>query len=640
MSIKRPIKRGKAIGPSPAGPSFIVDPLITGNYYVDDELTCDGGTVDDDTAAKFYQWMADGIDIPGATSSTYTIQPQFQFTDITCKVVASNIHGNTEEIAVGSTVYIEFGAKTRSGHGGFPLGLSVGATITGTNSSDWRIDERGHIVPTGTYSAYKSYNSTTYSLTIDGASKLVPIRIRSAQAHIREVTSVANGGTATLNVDASGTSQIRALLSVNLGQNGALVGNDIVKWRSGDFNPTNDLNTGGIIRPSNGWDITGEQKIYVESEVVDNSIDTNGNPTRGGLARIGRLYFLSGPTTDWTPIVIRDITFYTNNASISSSQSFVAAQDSTTSKSAGIHRCRFELGVAITGSPRTSFINIVGRSDLKLTHCHLVGGGNGILGGATSNNMIFQWNIFEEMSADCMQLNGSGHLIEDNFAFNYRPPTGAHPDFIQIVDGAGDKAQSIIRRNITVRNIGVVNEDDSTGIFGGPSTPDKAINWIIENNIIISSQINNIRLGGMDGISNRGNTSLFDIYTTDDNVIGYGYGWNRVEPSYPGTGGSITYNIANVFDWVAQTGATTTPNKTLTPTDTATYQLVFPNYPGELGDNMNTRQKVISICTPADLSVDDGGVKESDDKVHGALFPDGSWNDFEPYVNGRLEPAT
>jgi len=640
MSIKRPIKRGKAIGPSPAGPSFIVDPLITGNYYVDDELTCDGGTVDDDTAVKFYQWMANGIDIPGATLSTYTVQPQFQFADITCKVVASNIHGNTEAIAVGSTVYIEFGAKTRSGHGGFPLGLSVGATITGTNSSDWRIDERGHIVPTGTYSAYKSYAGSTYALTIVGASKTVPIRIRANQAHIREVTSVANGGTATLNVDASGNTQLRTILNVNLGQSGALVGNDIVKGRSGHFNPTSDLNIGALLKPTNGYDVTAGQTIKVESEVRDLSYDINGNPNRGGDFKVGKLYFLSSTTTDWSMVVLRGITFYTNDSGLVSNQKLLAIQSTTGVKSPQVTETRFELGSNITGSPRTSLTNIDGRLDLKFTKNHIKGGGNGILGGTDAANMTITENIFEEMSADCMQLNGSGHLIEDNFAFNYRPPTGAHPDFVQIVDGAGDKAQSIIRRNITVRNIGVVNEDDSTGIFGGPSTPDKAINWIIENNIIISSQINNIRLGGMDGISNRGNTSLFDIYTTDDNVVGNGYGWNRVEPSYPGTGGSITYNIANVFDWGAQTGATTTPNKTLTPTDTATYQIVFPNYPGELGDNMNTRQKVISICTPADLSIDDGGVKENDDRVHGALFPDGSWNDFEPYVNGRLEPAT
>ena len=62
MSIKRPIKRGNSSGPSPGGPVFTVQPAITGNYYVDDTLTCDGGTVDDGSAAKFYQWQADGYD--------------------------------------------------------------------------------------------------------------------------------------------------------------------------------------------------------------------------------------------------------------------------------------------------------------------------------------------------------------------------------------------------------------------------------------------------------------------------------------------------------------------------------------------------------------------------------------------------
>lgn len=640
MSIKRPIKRGTATGPSPGGPVFTVQPAITGNYYVDDVLTCDGGTVDDVSAFKFYQWKADDVDIPGATASTYTVQPQYQFSDITCKVVASNINGNTEATASGETVHIEFGAKTRSGHGGFPLGLTVGAAITGTNASDWRIDERGHIVPTGTYSAYKSYTGSTYALTIAGASKTVPIRIRANQAHIREVTSVANGGTATLNVDASGNTQIRSVLSIDLGQNGALVGGDIVKCRSGDFDPTNDLNTGALIKPTNGYNLSGGSKIFVESEIKNTSNDANGNPVRGGNFRVGRFYFLSGTTTDWSMIEIRNITFYTNNSGISASQAFIAFQATTGVKSAAITECRFELGAAITGSPRNTFSNVNGRTDLALKRCHFVGGGNGILGGSDGSNMIIQWNIFEDMAADCMQLNGGGHTIEDNFAFNYKTPTGAHPDFLQVIAGSADKAQSFLRRNITVRNIGIVNEDDSTGFFGGPSTPYKALNWVVENNIIISSQLNNIRLSGMDDISNRFNTSLFDIYTTDDIAVGNRFGYNRLEPSYPGAGGTINYNIANAFDWAAQTGATTTPNKTLTPVDTATYQTCFPNYPGSLGDNMHTRAQVIAICTPANLAIGSGGVKEFDDKCHGALFPDGSWNDGAAYVNGRLSPAT
>lgn len=632
---------GGTVDPGVNLPVFTVQAALTGTLTTGSTLTCDGGTVTGSGVVKTYQWQADGVNIPGATSSTYVVDTLYQFAVISCVVTATNGAGSAISTATAAApIAINFGVKTRSGHGGFPIGAASGAAITGTNSTDFVIDERGHIAPSGTYGAYKTYAGSTYNLTVAGVVKPVPIRTVAAQAHVREMTGTADGGTATVNIDTTSSHQLRTVLFVDLGQNGALVGNDIVKCRDGDFNPLNTLQNGGLQRPTNGWSVSGGQRIYVESENPDLSTDSNGNRRRGGGFRTGRFWFLSGVTTDWTPVTLRYISFYTNNASIATSQSFVAFQSTTGVMSPQFVECRFELGAAVTGSARNTFTNINARKNTDVTRCHIKGGGNGILGGSDGDNITIKFTVFEETQADPINLNGGGHVIEDNFGFNYRPPSGAHPDFIQIIDGAGDKAQSFIRRNISVRNVGVVNEDDGTGIFGGPSSPRKALDWVVENNIFISSQINNIRLGGMDNISNRGNTSLFDINTTDDIAIGNRHGDNRLEPSWPGTGGTINYNVANAFDWAAQTGATFGPNKTLTPVDYATYQVAFPNFPSTVGDFCHNRAQAIFIATPANTLSSLGGVMETDGRASGALFPDGSWNDFVPYVNGRLPPAT
>ena len=76
-------------------PVNTVAPIISGGPYVGDVLTATTGTWTG-TPALFlysYQWRRDGVDIAGATASTYTIDNADDGADITCLVTATNAGG-------------------------------------------------------------------------------------------------------------------------------------------------------------------------------------------------------------------------------------------------------------------------------------------------------------------------------------------------------------------------------------------------------------------------------------------------------------------------------------------------------------------------------------------------------------------
>jgi hypothetical protein len=82
-------------------------PTISGTAQVGQELTADVGTWEGAYPIAFtYQWQADGADISGATSSTYTLQAAEEGTVITVVVTATNAFGSasatsaaTEQVA-------------------------------------------------------------------------------------------------------------------------------------------------------------------------------------------------------------------------------------------------------------------------------------------------------------------------------------------------------------------------------------------------------------------------------------------------------------------------------------------------------------------------------------------------------------
>ena len=96
-------------------PSGAGAPTITGGSVVGSLLSCSQGTWAADVLEAFlyrapqgfaYQWSVDGVDIAGATASTYTANADGSYT---CRVTASNQAGSTSQTSASYTVGVSAG---------------------------------------------------------------------------------------------------------------------------------------------------------------------------------------------------------------------------------------------------------------------------------------------------------------------------------------------------------------------------------------------------------------------------------------------------------------------------------------------------------------------------------------------------
>lgn len=93
-SEARAIINQLAVSPAPVYPENTVLPAISGNARYNQTLTATTGTWNGYPAPTYsYQWQADGIPIPGATSSTYLIKESDLGKQIRVGVTATNLSG-------------------------------------------------------------------------------------------------------------------------------------------------------------------------------------------------------------------------------------------------------------------------------------------------------------------------------------------------------------------------------------------------------------------------------------------------------------------------------------------------------------------------------------------------------------------
>ena len=89
-------------------PTFITDPVLTGDPAIPSTLTCSAGVVDASPAAtRFYQWFINGVeDIGGEGSafSTFVTDISMDGVEITCEVTATNFLGTDSVLTNGITV--------------------------------------------------------------------------------------------------------------------------------------------------------------------------------------------------------------------------------------------------------------------------------------------------------------------------------------------------------------------------------------------------------------------------------------------------------------------------------------------------------------------------------------------------------
>lgn len=111
MSTRRKKQRMAAISYGPTEPPVNIEPPeITGMFGVGQTVTCTPGVWEGaDTIA--FQWLADGVEIPGETGSTLDLTVDYIGQQIDCEVTATNALGSTAVVAVGEEVWAATPAK-------------------------------------------------------------------------------------------------------------------------------------------------------------------------------------------------------------------------------------------------------------------------------------------------------------------------------------------------------------------------------------------------------------------------------------------------------------------------------------------------------------------------------------------------
>lgn len=214
-----------------AVPVNTVAPAVTGSSVEGSTLTCSSGTWTESPTSYAYQWKKNGVDISGATGTTFLLPMDYQGSSVTCVVTATNVAGSSSATSNAITVVdltapVNTAAPVVSGmayQGGTltattgswtmePSSYSYqwkkdGTNITGATGSSFQVPFTGYAgaVITCEVTATNAAGSTTQasnSSTISGDS--LPILL-GAHGVGSSLGVPANQGVATLDTSVTGS---------------------------------------------------------------------------------------------------------------------------------------------------------------------------------------------------------------------------------------------------------------------------------------------------------------------------------------------------------------------------------------------------------------------------------------------------
>ena len=123
---------GGSVPPVPP-PANTVAPSISGAIPVGSTLTVVNGTWTGAGPITYtYQWRSNGVDIGGATGTTYVTQAADSGTTITCQVTATNAGGSS---SVASNGIVPIAAPVSTGAPVVTGGVSIGSLLNTTNGT-------------------------------------------------------------------------------------------------------------------------------------------------------------------------------------------------------------------------------------------------------------------------------------------------------------------------------------------------------------------------------------------------------------------------------------------------------------------------------------------------------------------------
>lgn len=566
---------------------------------------------------------------------------------------------------------------------------------TGLPTTEWVINSARELAPSGTYGAIKTYSKTagqTYNLGLPSGAHATVTLVANA-AHVQ--VNAADGGTthqpriyASAVVGASGalvlgdtvyfrdmaqfspTTSQYTIQCPSAGYAGAGTITGGSGYTNGTYNNvilsdgTNARITiaGGVVTAchvnipgsatvgnsiscantniggtGSGWSLTvidlHKKIVWRSDNVYDGSITNGyGNPRRGGGANLLSIGVSCVVADSGVPYTFQGFDFY-----FATSATHVIGVICGISAGNGVGGVYgVDVWDCMLGHPLS--VGITFRTQTLLTYpknCSILRNSFEATerGMQCNSGVTIKNNEFFLLSSDAIDLNQFDYVIEDNFAHDFYPQAGQHPDFVQhfgYTDGFSHNINTVCRHNVIWRNVGEVGQADCQGFFFADTTGAGRITGLtVEENIYLGTEVLGIHAtrGGAPQINR--NTALCDFNSVTNP------GLFQVQINLlNGDNGQVTNCITNNLNCATQTGVTLTNNTQLARTLLA-YNGIFAAYVDT--PVVNVLQAKQAFAPILGKAVASGGAMNPDGTYQGGVFPKNTdnsvdWNDGSVYV--------
>lgn len=275
-------------------PANLVAPAISGNTSVGETLTCSTGTWSGSPVSFAYQWVRAGVNISGATSSTYLLVTA-DIGDVTCRVTATNANGSTSQVSNTVTVTAAVSAPVNTLLPAISGTLAVGQQLTASTgtwtntpaSFTYQWTRNGADIGSATSSGYtlvQADESTDIAVTVTATNAAGSTPATSNASHIPGASADPDSN-GVFNFSAANGTPLVALSDQFLPANFA----DDFECQSGNLQCVTGTGfNGGVVRYENGQGAT-QQSTLVRGGAAfptggELGVYVQNNDTQGGYS--------------------------------------------------------------------------------------------------------------------------------------------------------------------------------------------------------------------------------------------------------------------------------------------------------------------------------------------------------------------
>jgi hypothetical protein len=550
-----------------------------------------------------------------------------------------------------ASLAINFGALTRIGYGGHPLGYrGTGrmAITAGDAAGHWRVSADNMLVPrngaTLTYGNNPPVYAGPYTLTVTeytdatlsvatGLVCSVGVTMIAGRADIRSVPSTIDANTTADANDAFGTTanhQIAHMLAsttrIRLGET--------ISIRNCRWTTSTRFRPQGAYQVSS---VTPGTRITIRSQFVDQSIGADGIPNRrhGGIMRVNSCDSATSGNIH-VPIDWRDV-----QSEITQAQPATGSPNLYSYNAAGYGMCAYNIGLFTTANLDPGYLDTTANG--FYSRGGLTADTKTIVDGVTAdglNNVLISDDGEYEVKNVAVRRNRSDTfkgtagsergLIQDVFVGAFFPDpgqsgggSGDHADIFQhsgVSTGIGQAAT--IKRLISYPKLSIAAKS-SQGVFIADTVDPGRIEGVdLENLLMICNYVNGIALTRCNGAVVQRCLALAMPTSGNNSFL-----------AVNGAGTDITIRDS-IFNGMSGLGniSGTVINENNIVLSKANYGTVFP-YWNPAAEIVNAVQAMNAFRPELGRPVAEGGLMKPDGRYIGPLFPNGTWNDGTVYVS-------